>query len=242
MKKFTFIFSFLLVISLFIVATTQVYGSSSTANDGSLSEGNLPGVKPTKKVNDHTPGPPEKTKETAKGKPVNIKGFIASADVSSLVITQSDGSTVTVLITADTRIKISSMGKEGGVTALKAGMQVGVQATEKDGVLTARSIHVIPGKPTQSHNIGVVTDYQPGVRVSIAAKDGFTYTFLLSEDVKILPEERLSLLVVGAYVTVISPRDVTTTDLIATGIVIHPAVPPGQKITPQSTPQPPAQP
>jgi hypothetical protein len=68
------------------------------------------------------------------------------------------------------------------------------------------------------------------------------YTFLLSPDVKILPEERLNLLVVGAYVTVISPRDVTTTDMIATGIVVHPAIPPGQEITPQPSAQIPAQP
>jgi hypothetical protein len=119
---------------------------------------------------------------------------------------------------------------------------VGIQATEKEGVLTARSIHVIPGKPAQSHNVGVVTDYQAGVSISIATRDGQTYTFKLSPDAKILPTERLDLLTIGACVTVISPRDVTTTDLIATGIVIHPAVPPGQHITPRATIQSTSQP
>jgi hypothetical protein len=240
MKKSTMILSLILVISLFWAATSQVTGNANSSNEDIQFGDNMPGVKPTKKVNDHTPGPPDKDK----GKPVNIKGIIASADAGSIGVTQSDGSSVIVMITADTRISIASMGKDGGVANLLPGMQVGIQAVENAGILTARSIHVIPGKPAKSHNVGVVTDYQEGVSLTIAAKDGMSYTFLLSPDVKILPEERLALLVVGAYVTVISPRDFTTTDLIASGIVIHPAVPPGQetKITPQSTTQPPAQP
>jgi hypothetical protein len=233
MKKTTLILSLLLVISLFLAATSQVSGSTFIANNDTQFGNNVPGVKPTKKVNDHTPGPPDKVK----GKPVNIKGIIASAEPGSIVITQTDGSSVRVGITAETRISIASMGRDGGIANLVPGMQVGVQATEKDGILTARSIHVIPGKPEKTHNVGVVTDYQAGVSITIAATDGMSYTFLLSPDVKILPEERISLLIVGVYVTIISPRDVTSTDLIATGIVIHPAVPEGQvtKITPQST-------
>ncbi len=233
MKKTTLILSLLLVVSLFGAATSQVSGSTFIANNDTNFGENAPGVKPTKKVNDHTPGPPEKDK----GKPVNIKGIIASADTGSIVITRTDGSSVTVGITAETRISIASMGRDGGIANLLPGLQVGVQATEKDGILTARSIHVIPGKPEKIHNVGVVTDYQEGVSITIAAKDGMSYTFLLSPDIKILPEERISLLIVGAYVTIISPRDVTTTDLIATGIVIHPAVPAGQetKIAPQLT-------
>jgi hypothetical protein len=117
-------------------------------------------------------------------------------------------------------------------------LQVGVQATEKDGVLTARSIHVIPGKPARTHNVGLVTAYQAGVSITIACKDGLSYTFLLDPALKILPEERVNLLAAGAYVTVISPRDITTTDSIATGIVVHPAVPPGQQITPPVSIQP----
>ena len=226
MKTTLLIFSLILVISLFMVATTQVSGSTSTASDDSRSGDEWSAGKPTKKPNDHAADASGKDKD--KGKPVNIKGIIASSDAASLVVNQDNGSPVTVLITADTRIK-------GGIASLLPGLQVGVQATEKDGVLTARSIHVIPGKPAKTHNVGVVTDYQPGVSITIACKDGLSYTFLLAADAKILPEERVSLLIVGAYVTVISPRDVTTTDLIATGIVVHPAVPPGQHITPQAT-------
>jgi hypothetical protein len=236
MKKATFILSMILVFSLFTVTTSQVYGSMSSTRDDSISAAGLPGVKPTKKVNDHTPGPPDKTK----GKPVNIKGIIASADAGSIVVTRSDGVSVTVMITADTRILVSSMGKGSGIANLLPGLQVGIQAIENDGNLTARSIHVIPGKPAQSHNVGVVSDYQPGISITIISRDGVAYTFRLIPDAKILPEERLSLLVAGAYVTVISPRDVTTTDLIATGIVIHPAIPPGQEKTPMPTSQSPS--
>ena len=240
MKKITLILSSILILSLFMVATSQVYGSTNAADDDSRSANSLLNAKPTKKVNDHAADASGKDK--SKGKPINIKGIIASADAASIVVTQADGSSVTVMITVDTRINVASMGKNGGVANLLPGLQVGVQATEKDGVLTARSIHVIPGKPAPSHNVGLVTDYQPGVSITIACKDGQSYTFLLDPDVKILPAERLSLLAAGAYVTVISPRNLTSMDLIATGIVIHPAVPPGQKITPQALTEPAAQP
>jgi hypothetical protein len=43
--------------------------------------------------------------------------------------------------------------------------------------------------------------------------------------VKILPAERADLLVVGAWVTIISPRDVTQVEPVALGIVVHPAAP-----------------
>lgn len=234
MKKLSIILSLVMLLSLFLVATTVVYGSTSSSRDDALS-GDVPAVKPTKKVNDHTPGPPPDKGNKDKGKKINLKGEIVSADTTSIIITLEDTSTVTVLITEDTRINVATRGKDAGVADLLPGLQVGIQATEKEGVLTAKSIRVIHGKPVHSHNVGVVTDYQPGVNISIAARDGVTYTFLLTPDVKILPEERLSLLVVGAYVTVISPRDLTSTDLTATGIVIHPAVPEGQKITPQTT-------
>jgi len=240
MKITALILSLLLVISLFLAATSQVSGSTSTTKDDTQFGDNVSRVKPTKKANDHTPGPPEKNK----GKPLNIKGIIVSKNAGNIVIAQSDDTSIAVVITTDTRISIATLGKYGSLADLLPGMQVGVQATEKDGVLTARSIHIIPGKPAIKHNVGMVADYQIGVSITIAARDGKSYTYLLSPDVKILPEERLSLLLVGAYVTIISPRDFTTTDLIATGIVIHPGVPAGQetKITTQPTIEPSVQP
>ncbi len=184
MKKPMLVISLIMVISLFMVATTQVYGSSYAASNNNSSADEQSVGKPTKKPNDHAADAPGQSKD--KGKHVNIKGVIASADAASIVVTQDDGSSVTVMITADTRIK-------DGVISLMPGLQVGVQATEKDGVLTARSIHVIPGKPAKTHNVGLVTDYQAGVSITIACKDGQSYTFLLDPAVKILPEERAQL-------------------------------------------------
>jgi hypothetical protein len=222
MRKKIFPIVIVIVLGLLVMSTVQAFASPMERTTQADAPADL-AVKPTKKADDPSANAPGKTK----GKNVNIKGIIASANAGSLVVTTDDGGSLTIVITADTRIQVPGLGKEAGVAALKPGLQVGVQATEKDGVLTARSIHVVPGKPVLAHHVGVVTDYQPGVSITIEDKDGVAFTYLLSPDAKILPLDRVDLLVAGAYVTVIAPRDVTTTDLVATGIVVHPAVPAG---------------
>jgi hypothetical protein len=67
-----------------------------------------------------------------------------------------------------------------------------------------------------------VTDYQPGVSITIEDKDGNAYTYLLTEETRILPAEREEFLAAGSRVTIIAPRDVASVDLVARGIVVHP--------------------
>jgi len=90
------------------------------------------------------------------------------------------------------------------------------------GDFTAVKVQVVPGKPEKIHRVGVVTEYVAGEKIVIEGKDGLPYEFKLSVDTKILPEERVDLLIVGAKVTIISRRDPTGGPLAAQGIVVHP--------------------
>ncbi len=158
------------------------------------------------------------------GERVNFKGVVVSADAASLTVTAEDGSTVTVALTAETRIRVPTLSGEATAANLQPGLQVQIQAVRgEDGVLTARAVQVVPGRPTQTHRVGVVTDYQPGVSLTIADAAGQTYTYRLSQETRILPADRADSLRAGARVTVIARRDVTTTEWAAQGIVIHPA-------------------
>lgn len=219
-----------LALSLFFV-TSQAFASSATTG-------------PKK-----TPGPPltpgpqktpgaqatEKAGEHGKGKPQNFRGTIAAVDASSLTLTLSDGSSVTFALTSDTRIKIP--GRNGSSASLQVGMQAMVQARDDgSGNLAARAVMAIPGQPTRAHRVGWVTEYAPGVSITIQASDGNAYTFALTADTKILPGG--SEVTVGSRVTIIAPRDPSALGWTAIGIVLHPAgsgagsMPPAATATP----------
>lgn len=166
----------------------------------------------------------EQTMGNSHGKHENYKGTITAVDASSITLALKDGTAVTVTLTAETDIKILTR-KNAPAAELAAGMTVMIQAIRgDDDALTARKVVLIPGKPAKIHRAGIVTAYQAGQSITIQAKDEQYYTFLLTDETKILPAERLDLLVVGARVTIICPRDVSSQDLTAAGIVIHPAV------------------
>jgi len=177
-----------------------------------------PGEKATEKADERA------TKQAGKvhGKNENFKGTIAAVDAASLTLTLQDGSSVTIGLTAETRIHAASL-KDATAEALQPGMTAMVQAVrDEGGNLTARSVHVIPSKPVRTHHVGWVTEYLPGVSITIQAHDGNTYTFLLTAETKILPAERAGQLAVGSRVTIIAPRDVASTSWTAQGIVVHP--------------------
>jgi hypothetical protein len=100
--------------------------------------------------------------------------------------------------------------------------------------LTAVQISVTPGKPLPKHHVGVVTAYEAGVSITIEARDGNEYTFLITEETKILPANRAEELAVGRRVTIISHRDVTGGPFTAQGIVVHPET--GDKDDEEGTP------
>jgi hypothetical protein len=72
----------------------------------------------------------------------------------------------------------------------------------------------------------VVTEYLPGVSITILAHNGESYTYLLTPDTRILPGHRAAELAVCRLVTVIFPRNHTDDPTAARGIVVHPDVQP----------------
>jgi len=150
-------------------------------------------------------------------------GVIQNISADELSLTLKDDTVISFTITADTRIKVPTLGKEAGLSDLAVDQKAGVHARADDaGNLTALSVMVIPGKPDIKHHVGTITAYTPGASITIADKDGETFTFLLTAETKIQPVERASSLAVGVRVTIISPRDVAEGAWTAKGIVIHP--------------------
>jgi len=156
------------------------------------------------------------------GKHENYKGTITAVDAASLTLMLKEGNSVTIGLLPETRINVPGL-KEATTKDLLAGQTAMVQAIrDQKSNLMARAVVVIPGKPTRVHRAGWVTAYEPGASITILSYDGNTYTFLLTPDIKILPAERAGLLVVGARVTIIAPRETANTTLTAKGIVVHP--------------------
>ena len=229
MKKFLFLVSISILLGLFF-ATTQVLASPATLTSSMKPPVKTPGAQATKIATEMSPqgnGNPHGQSNSQgntdlQGKRVNYKGTISAVDASSLTITLRNGTSLTFILTADTSIKIPTIGKSATAADLAIGMQVNINAVENAGGLTARSVHVVPGKPILIQRVGTVTDYQPGISITIQAQDGHNYTFLLTAKTKILPIERADQLAAGVRVTIIAPRDVAGGKLIATGIVVHP--------------------
>ena len=153
------------------------------------------------------------------GRKYNFKGEVTSFDGGVIVITGKRGGTATV--DANTEIKVS--GPEGGAAAIQVGQQVMVQAVKVDNGFLALRVHLFPNKPAHIHRVGQVTDYQPGVSITVQDKKGTT-TFQIAPDVKILPAVRVDQLKVGSRVTIISPARVNKDagHPVAKGIVVHP--------------------
>ena len=226
MKKILIVASVVTLVGL-VFATSRVLASPPAMADMKKSADHTPGPRATQDKNNQNEDKDDrhnsKNNNDMHGKRLNFRGIIDTVDASNLSITLEDGSSAAFLLTTNTIIKIPKLGHGATAADLIPGMQVNVNATRDNaGVMTARMVHVIPGKPMLIHRVGIVTDYQPGHSISILAKDGKTYTFLVTPKTKILPPGRAGLLVVGARVTIISPRDVSGGTMVALRIVIHP--------------------
>lgn len=170
-----------------------------------------------------TPAGPGTPQGSPHARPEHYRGIIAAVQPTSLTLTLPDGSTLVFQIDAGTRVKVPGLhGETSG--SLGVGAEVMIQAArEKDDELIARSIMIIPAKPVLAHRVGLVTDYTPGLSITIQASDGNVFTFGLTADTSILPAQRAGELSPGSLVTVIAPRDPSRLGWTALGIVVHPA-------------------
>lgn len=190
----------------------------------------------------------ERMGDNLAGKKVHFRGVVTAVDAASLTIKLSGGEEIVFTLTDKTVFKIPTLGPDATWEKLNPGVTVLVQAvkpkeagTETETAvasetaageqvasatptvsgLTAVKVLVVPGKPARIHRVGEVTAYEAGKSITIKARDGNEYTFALTDKTKILPDDRVDKLVVGAVVTIISPRDVTGGPLTAMGIVVH---------------------
>jgi len=221
MKKYRLLLFLILSMAL-LLATSQAFASSANLQNGKNTPGpNTPGAKATEKANENA------TKQANKphGKHENFKGTVSAVDSTNITLTLRDGSSVTVGLSADTRMKFP--GPKGSAPAsIQPGMNAMVQAIrDQNGNLIARAVMVIPGKPSKIHRVGTVTEYVAGSSITIQDKDGNTYTFALIGEAKLLPAERAGALAVGSRVTIIAPRDPASGGVTVKGIVIHPSSP-----------------
>ncbi len=232
------IFILLSVIVALFMVSTQVLAAPEMPAPKKTPPGQMktPGVKATEKSVEKS------TRQAGKlnGKPENYKGTISAVDATSITLDLGGGSLISAAIVPETRINIPTV-KGAQFSGLLPGMKAMVQAIRgQDDTLTARFIHVIPGKPLKIHRVGFVVAYTTGVTITIQDQYGEQFTFLLTPNTKILPAERASMLVIGARVTIISPRDVSSLDRTAMGIVVHPdaviTLTPTPTETPTATP------
>jgi hypothetical protein len=224
MKKILFPVTILTLLGLFF-ATAQVLASPAALTGSMKPPVKTPGAQATEVATEmgmQGNGNPQGI-GNPQGQRVNYRGIISVVNASSLTLTLGDSSSLVFSLNAATRIKIPTLGNSATTADMASGMHVNLNATDNAGVLTARIVLVVPGKPTLTHRVGTVTVYQPGISITIQAQDGNTYTFLLTAGTKILPVERAGQLAAGVRVTIIAPRDVAGGTLTAMGIVVQPA-------------------
>ncbi len=213
---------FLLVAFALLFASTQAFASPSNVPNAKKTPGAQATEMATKKADEDKDN---KNDNKGKGKHEHFKGTVTAVDSASITLTLKDGSSVIVGLTSDTRIKFAGH-KDSAPASIQVGMNAMVQAIrDVSGNLVARAVMVIPGKPSKIHRAGVVTEYTPGVSITIQDKGGNTFSFTLSSETKLLPAERADQLAVGSRVTIIAPRDPASGGVTVKGIVIHPDKP-----------------
>jgi len=218
MKKTYLPTTLILLFSLFLITTQALAGPANVISAKGAPSG-TPG--PHIPGGQHTPGAAATAHASLHGKPTILRGTISAVNSSSLTLTLTDGSSASVGLTSDTRVKIP--GPKSSGAALQVGMRAMVMAfTDANSSLVARAVMAIPGQPIRAHRVGWVTAYAAGSSITIRATDGNTYTLTLTGDTRILPSDRADQLAVGSLVTIIAPRVPSAPGLTATGIVVHP--------------------
>ncbi len=170
----------------------------------------------------HTPGAQATAHAGLRGKPQIFRGTVSAVDASSVTLTLADGSSVTIGLTTGTKVKVP--GPQSAGDTLLVGMRAVVMAftdPSDSSRLIARMAIAIPGQPVHVHRVGNVTAYTAGSSITIQATDGNSYTFVLTADTKILPQDQAANLAVGSLVTIIAPRVPASLDWTAKGIVVH---------------------
>lgn len=138
----------ILMVLGFVVALFMVVSTLNISSAKSINGKKTPGAMATQNAINHAAG----VTGNPHGKPANFQGIISAIDSSSIALTLRDGTSVTIALTADTKIRIPK-GKSAGINGLVPGMKVMVHATRnQDDSFTARSIGLIPKSANESED------------------------------------------------------------------------------------------
>jgi len=158
------------------------------------------------------------------GEVVIVRGEVTDVEVTGVGSGEIEVDEETVIMVDEaTKIRVPTLGSSATLDDIELGMKVAIQAYEIDDKLHARHIVVIPGKPQYRHHVGIVTEYEEGVSITIEDKWENTVTFEIADEFKVLPPG--ATVEEGKRVTVISRRDPAGDCLIARGVVVHSETP-----------------
>jgi len=222
-KWFTVIIVTLLVM---LLTTTTVLASPSQSDFEGKKTPSNPNAQ-TEKTKAPT-GNVEKTPNPNKAfKTVNYRGYVVAASASSLTITtEKEKAVVTFILTAETSVHIPTLSRAALITDIKVNDFVNVHGKldTTTQILTATSLNVVPGQTTgkngeEANPAGFVTEYVPGVSITILNVKGETVTYLITETTQFLPLEGIDPIVTGTTV-VVMPVDPAADPLVAATIVV----------------------
>jgi len=226
MKK-SYLFVCIFVAILLMLTSVQVLAAPLPVRTSSVSPvKKTPQVKPqtqpeqnSDETSDDGPNGKANGQGHGKGKVQHYQGTVSGKSASSITLTLADGSSKTISVNSETKIKIPGV-KDATLDTIQTGSRVNVQVRGADaqGNPVARMVMAIPGKPAKAHHVGTVTAYGNG-SITIQGKDGTTTTYTVNADTKILPKG--ATVAQGATVTIIAPRNPAGGALVAKGIVVH---------------------
>ncbi len=225
-KWFTVIIVALLVVLL--TTTTVLASPSQSGFEGKKTPANSnPQAQKTKEPGGNS-GNVVKTENPNKAfKTVNYRGYVVAASASSLTITtEKEKVVVTFMLTAETSVHIPTLSRAALITDIKVNDFVNVHGKldTTTQILTATSLNVVPGQTTgkngeEANPAGFVTEYLPGVSITLLNVKGETVTYLITEATQFLPLEAIDPIVVGATVVVV-PVDPAADPLVAATIIV----------------------
>jgi hypothetical protein len=146
-----------------------------------------------------------------------VQGVVATVATDRITL---EGDKV-IYVNSETKYRVPGLGRDAILSDIKQGMRIVALVYEQDGKTYARQISTVPGVPEYKHRVGEVTAYTAGSSITIESKDGALTTFKIAADFKILPKN--AIVEIGKQVTIISRREPSNTEFVATGIVVHPA-------------------
>jgi len=147
-------------------------------------------------------------------------GVVVSVSAELLVIS-ADGTIVDIPVASSTKVRLPRK-RDAQITDLAEGDRIAVTLEEEDGVLTADTIFLIPGKTETRHVPGEVTSFATStITIQPVAEGADPITFNVSTTTTIRLHKDVTGIDVGSFVIVVAGRDSLTGELLPDALEIH---------------------